>query len=106
MLVLPQHDGELSVRINLITHIEGQRNYSFIHHSNGKKLLTSRTLGSLEELLRERGFFRCHKSYLVNINHIEAYDNNSGISLKKNHILKISRRKIAEFREWYRSYNE
>ncbi|MFZ1845603.1 MAG: response regulator, partial [Saprospiraceae bacterium] len=41
-LVLPQQNGTLRLPLKQITHIEGERNYSYIHLSNGNKELSSK----------------------------------------------------------------
>lgn len=46
--------------------------YTEIHTSN-ESILSSRHLKEYEELLDENGFFRCHKSFLINLNEIKQY---------------------------------
>ena len=31
-------------------------------------------IGELEEKLRDKGFFRCHKSYLINLKYVDVYN--------------------------------
>ncbi len=38
---------------------------------SGGKVLTDETLGTLEEQLREQMFFRSHKGFLINLNHVK-----------------------------------
>lgn len=44
-----------------------------VHGANGAFSYYER-IGSLEESLRGKDFFRCHKSYLINLKHVEGYD--------------------------------
>ena len=76
-LVLPQQNGILRLPLKQITHIEGERNYSYIHLSNGNKELSSKNLAYFEEILIDKNFYRSHRSYLVNGFHIkELIDGN------------------------------
>lgn len=38
------------------------------------KIVSSKNLGEYEEMLPGKFFFRCHKSYLINLNFIEKFD--------------------------------
>ena len=99
-LFLQTQKGELQYRLKEIVKIEGERNYSFIHLSNGKKELSSKTLGYFDEILLDKGFFRCHRSFLVNHIHIERMESNQFL-LKDKSSLPISRRKKSEANNWF-----
>lgn len=56
-----------------ITYIEGLKDYVKIYLSNSPKAIISRvTIKSLEGQLPADGFFRVHKSYLVNLDHVHS----------------------------------
>ena len=99
-LVLPQQNGTLRLPLKQITHIEGERNYSYIHLTNGNKELSSKNLAYFEDILIEKYFFRSHRSYLINRYHIEAlkYDH---FVLKSGLQIPISRRNKTEAEAWY-----
>ena len=94
-LILQTQQGVLRLMLKLITHIESERNYSFIHVTNGTTKLSSKNLAYFEDILVEKGFFRSHRSYLVNIMHVAEIKNDSFI-LKNNIEIPISRRKKSE----------
>ena len=99
VLTLKTQQGELYLSLKNIVCIEGERNYSNIYLNNGKKELVSKTLSNLEDLLEDKGFFRCHKSYLINKSHI--IDSNSlTVKMSNNNNLPISRRKKDAFKHW------
>lgn len=50
--------------------IKGENNYSEFHLADKRKLLISKTLKEYEEQLATQGFFRIHKSSLVNLQHV------------------------------------
>lgn len=100
-LILQTQEGEVCLVLKDIVRIEGERNYSYIYLSNDKKKLTSKTLGELEDLLNDKGFFRCHKSHLVNKFHIQSLPNSFAILLTNEFEVPIARRKKEVFRIWY-----
>lgn len=81
------------MKLKNIVRIEGERNYSFIYMTNQKKKLASKTLGDLEELLNDKGFFRSHKSHLINFSHIQSYPNSTSAVLSEGTTIPIARQK-------------
>lgn len=69
-LVLSTQNGTLRLPLKQITHIEGERNYSYIHLSNGGRELSSKNLAYFDDILIDKNFFRSHRSHLVNRYHI------------------------------------
>jgi DNA-binding LytR/AlgR family response regulator len=55
-----------------ILYVESMREYVYIHNSNGK-IVTKIGLGEIEKLLGA-GFLRIHRSYLVNVHKISAFN--------------------------------
>jgi two-component system LytT family response regulator len=55
----------------------------------GEKIIVSRTLKEFEEMLTECGFYRVHKSYLINLYHIKRFDRMDGGYLVLTNDLKI-----------------
>ncbi|HMS69955.1 MAG: response regulator transcription factor [Saprospiraceae bacterium] len=99
-LVLPTHNGTLRLPLKQITHIEGERNYSYIYLSNGSRELSSKNLAYFEDILTDKGFFRSHRSYLVNRYHMDAIKEDF-IVLKNGLEIAIARRKKGEIRGWF-----
>lgn len=102
-LVLPTQSGTLRFSLKQITYIVSERNYSFIHLTNGSKELSSKNLAYFEEILEDKGFYRCHRSYLVNIYHIDRLEQDYFV-LKDDFIISISRRKKTDAKRWF--YND
>lgn len=101
VLLLNTQQGTLKIALKQIKKIEGDRNYSCIHLSSGQTELSSKTLGYFEDILEDKGFFRCHRSYLVNKLHINQIKNNKVFLLKDDSIVPISRRKMLESKDWF-----
>jgi two-component system LytT family response regulator len=103
-LILQTQEGELRLVLKDIIRIEGERNYSYIYLKNGKKKLVTKTLADLEELLDHKGFFRCHRSHIINGEHITVHPNSFSVKLSDAFIAPISRRKKEEFKQWFENY--
>jgi two-component system LytT family response regulator len=73
-LILPTSKGFECVRLDEILFLRAQSNYTEIH-TISRKLLFSKTLKSIEELLPHKSFCRVHKSYVVNASFIRSYFN-------------------------------
>ena len=72
---LPTQSGINFVAIEDILLCRAEGNYSIIYMvSNGGKEIITRTLKEFEELLSDFNFFRIHRSYLINLNHIKEYN--------------------------------
>lgn len=93
-------DGFRFLRIQDILYCESDGNYTKIVEQNGESILTSRTLRNIEQLLSSNGFFRCHQSYLINVDCISSYKSQtSEIELVGNHTVTLARSKKREFLE-------
>lgn len=101
ILILKTQQGELHIQLKDIISIEGERNYSYINLVDGKRELVSKTLSSLESLLEDKDFFRCHKSYLINKSHISNNPNSNLLQLSNGMKIPISRRRKDTFKNWF-----
>jgi two-component system LytT family response regulator len=103
-LYLPTQDGGLNLALKNIIRIEGERNYSYIFLKNKTKKLSSKTLGYFEELLSDKGFFRCHRSHLVNGGHVKTFQKDGTLLLKNETLIPVSRRKKIEVKKWAQGF--
>jgi len=65
--------------VNDILYIESWKDYIKLFLVNGKNLIVKQTITAMENLLSEHKFMRVHRSYMVSINKISAYN---GISVQ------------------------
>lgn len=72
-IVFPQMDGFDVVKISEIIRAEASDNYTVFYLVNGEKYILSKTLKYYEDMLVDLGFFRSHKSHLINIMHVVKY---------------------------------
>ncbi len=85
-----------------IVFLSAEANYTQIHYLNGRKTVYARTLKSIESQIKKAGFFRTHKSFLVNLNFLkEVHWNveNPFIVLSNDYRVSISRRKRVVLRK-------
>lgn len=68
-------------------------NYTVIHFENGNKLMAATTLKKFEKRFSASNFlFRSHKSFLINLRHVEKFEEDS-ILMKNQFSVLLSRRK-------------
>jgi two-component system LytT family response regulator len=94
-IALPTLSGLNMIKIKDIVHCESDNNYTNFHLINGSKLLVSRTLKEYDEILSPEGFYRTHKSHLVNIKFITEYIKGEGgmVKLENGDHIEVSRRR-------------
>ena len=81
-IALPTIEGLELVRTDHIVLVEADSNYAHFHLLDGKKIIISKTLKQVEELLSDfTNFLRIHQSYLINLHHVERYHKGSGGSV-------------------------
>jgi len=95
-LTLQLQEGTLYLPIKDIIRIEGERNYSYIHLANKEKKLISKTISDFEDLLDDKGFFRSHKSHLINLSFLNAH-NRLEVTLLDDTSIPIARRRLKDF---------
>ena len=71
-LMLKHREGLSFLDIPSILLIQREERASVLYLSDGSRYVTSDSLSELEQRLPEEIFFRCHKSYIVNLNHIDS----------------------------------
>ena len=76
-----------------ILYLEGMENYSRVILANGDSIVSTTSLGRHYEELRNVGFYQCHKSYLVNFEHILRYKKQGDVELITSHQIPIARRR-------------
>lgn len=81
-----------------ITYCESDGCYTIIHLVNGEHIMVSRTLHEFDLMLSEQGFYRAHKSFLINLLQIKRFEKQEGgyIILNDNHKVPVASRKREE----------
>lgn len=98
-IALPLSDGLVFLRLEDILYFEADGSYTHVI-TKDNKILVSKKLKDFDDLLSDdKRFFRVHRSFLINIQHIKKYNKRDGSSLLfENQILvPIAREKKADF---------
>ena len=72
-IVLPTQEGFLFLEVKNIVRCAADGNYTCFYLVDGDKVLVSKTLKHIEELLDTKDFLRIHQSHLINLQHIRKY---------------------------------
>ncbi len=101
---LKEEEFSISQRHFLFARAEG--NYVSIYTSDTPKALYRLTLNSLEKQLASKAFFRCHRSYLLNLKKVQDIGGNAqGLKVHLEDCMEtvpVSRKYIPHFREQLR----
>ena len=100
-IILKTSDTVHLVRINDIAYCEADLSYTRFYLAGGEKILVSKTLLEFEDLLRDAGFFRVHKSFLVNLSMIAKFKKDDGgyLIMENNDRVPVASRKREELLE-------
>ncbi len=92
-------DGKLLfLESDEIIYAESDGNYSTVYLSDGKKILLTKKLKEVNELLPEDSFFRIHNSYIINLNKVKEFLKTDGyVILESGHKIPVSRQKKSDF---------
>lgn len=77
-LALPVSDGYIFVSVEDIICLAANGSYTTVHITEKKPLLISKKLYQLAEMITHPDMFKPHRSYLINLNHIQQYVRRDG----------------------------
>jgi two-component system, LytTR family, response regulator len=92
-------DKIVFVNIPEILYCEANGAYTNVHLQNGKKIMSSKSLGEFESQLIPHRFFRIHHSTLINLNRVKEFQRFDGgyVVMEDNAKLEVSQRKRKDF---------
>lgn len=99
-LALPTEDGLRMIPVKDITYCESAGGYTKVFMAQqGMPTLICRSLKEVEEALREKGFFRVHNSYLINLSYMHKYIKGDGgeIIMTDGKNIPVSRNRKQDF---------
>ena len=107
-IALQTTEGIFIHEISTILKCSSNGNYTNIYFTNNKKMLITKTLKNLEELLLPFNFERIHHSHLININHLVSYINKDGgyVVMSDKTTLPVSQRKKAALIKHLEKFNK
>ncbi len=77
-IAIPTMEGLNMILVESIISCASDSNYTILFLKNRQKIIASRTLKEIEEMLEDYSFVRVHHSYIVNLNEVEKYIKGEG----------------------------
>jgi two-component system LytT family response regulator len=104
-IILKEAETMHIIQLDEILWCEADGSYTVFYLTDKRKIMVSRHLKEFEDYLSPNGFFRAHRSHLVNLNKIRKFDRSDGgiIYLQENIALPISVRKKERLAEMLNS---
>jgi two-component system LytT family response regulator len=92
-------DGKLLfLKSDEILYAESDGNYSTIFLTDGQKIVLTKKLKEVNEILPADSFFRIHNSFIINLTKIKEFLKTDGyVVLQSNHKIPVSRQKKSDF---------
>lgn len=102
-LIINNQQALEKITIDNIKYLKADGTYTEIYHED-KKTISSKPIGVYEDVLPEKLFNRCHKSYIVNKNYIKRIGKGRSLllTLYDGTELPVAVRKKEEFSLWFR----
>ncbi len=104
-VALPTMQGLDFVAIESIIYCEGEGSQTAVYLTErAMPIIISKTLKECEELFSNGGFFRIHKSYYVNLNHVKKYTKGKDgqVLMSNSKTLEVSRNYKDHFLEQFK----
>jgi two-component system LytT family response regulator len=89
-IALPVSNGQILVKLKDIIAIQAERSYCVIYTLEAGKIIISKPLAWMDKLLTPEGFFRVHRSWLINPAHVRRFIKQQGNSLELTSPLSVS----------------
>lgn len=96
-IAISSADGLEFVKIKDIIYCEGVKGYTKVNLATRKAILSTQSIGYFNKLLENQDFYMVHKSYIININHLEKYLNEGVAVLTDNINVPVSRTRKSDF---------
>jgi len=76
-VAFPIANGYRYIDPGRIVLVKADRSYSELHMDN-EVMVISKNIGVVDQMLQGAGFFRCHKSYIINLSKVVEYSRKDG----------------------------
>lgn len=105
-IALTTAEGLVFKKIRDIVRCESDRMYTVVVMAGGEKLVVSKPMGQLEEILDGRDFFRVHMSHLINMNHIRQFVRADGgyLVMEDGATVSVARNRKEDFLELFSKF--
>jgi two-component system LytT family response regulator len=97
-VAVPSRDGLVLLRHDDILYLEASDSYTVVHSRDGKRTISSKHIRVFETNLDPKKFFRVHKSYIINLEHLKGFSRSEGnmAVLDNGSLVPVSRRRLPE----------
>ena len=95
-ITVKTRDGEIILPLQELVYISAEDKYTVLY-TKSRHYISDYSLKKYEEQLRDYGFFRIYRKYLVNLYHHKGTQNGK-IVLSQGYILPISKKRMSEYR--------
>lgn len=93
--------GFYKIPVDDVEYLEAQNKQVLVHMTDGETIEIREQFSTCENVfLPDNGFFRCHRSYIVNLNHVEQFTKTE-IRTSQNATIPISRNSYMAFKDAY-----
>ena len=100
----PTANGFCKIAIDDVEYLEAQNKQVLLHMRDGRTVEIRERFSACENVfLPDNGFFRCHRSYIVNLNRVEQFTKTE-ICTGQNARIPISRNSYMAFKDAYFNY--
>jgi two-component system LytT family response regulator len=97
-IAIPSNDGYTFINVNDIISLEADGKYTKITAKGGINSLSTKNIGEFEEMLDAAAFFRTHKSWIINLDHVKKFMKaDSRVQMSNDVIADVSTRKKDDF---------
>lgn len=96
-LLVPTFQTLELVDVSDIISIKAFENYSRIFLTKKRIYTSTQAFGKFVAMLHHHNFYQCHKSYVVNLDHLVRYHKNGQIEMTEEIKIPLARRRKEEF---------
>ena len=105
-IALTTAEGLVFKNIKDIVRCESDRMYTIVITKDQEKIIVSKPMGQLEEILEGHDFFRIHNSHLINMHHIRQYTRTDGgyVVMDAGATVSVARNRKEDFLELFSKF--
>ena len=99
-IAFPYKNGFKVEHISSILYFEANRNKTNLYSYTNNKLEVFKSLKSITKIIDHSDFFRVHKSYFINMNHVQSYNTSEHlVELSNGSFIPVSIRNADAFKK-------
>lgn len=107
-VILSTYDDFISISLDNILYFKASEHFCLLYTYNNEEIKITKLLKQVENIINNKYFYRCHKSYLINLNYIDRINTKKDkIILYHEKEIPLSRYRKCEFRKYIKkTYNQ